>query len=176
MYKKFFIFCIVLITSSCKHKVEESFFNNLSKHCGKTYSGKTVYPENPGENFANKKLLMHVKDCSKTEIRVPFKVGEDTSRTWVFTKTDRGLLLKHDHRHADGTADEVSMYGGYADEKSTAIKHSFKADKYTSTLIPEASSNVWILSFDEKKQTFSYYLERHSKARYKAIFSLKENE
>ena len=173
MNKNIIILCAILILSSCKHKVEISFFDKLSNHCGKSYSGKTVYPENPGENFANKQLLMHVKDCSKTEIRIPFKVGEDTSRTWVFTKTDKGLLLKHDHRHADGTADDVSMYGGYADANSTASKQNFRADDYTASLIPEASSNVWILSFDEEKQTFIYYLERHSKARYKAIFELK---
>ena len=33
---------------------------------------------------------MHVRSCTPTEIRVPFHVGEDRSRTWVITRTDGG--------------------------------------------------------------------------------------
>ena len=165
------LFSILLI--SCKHKDPNNFFNQLSQHCGKTYIGESVFPEDPGPDFAGKKLIMHVKECSDTEIRVPFQVGEDTSRTWIFTKTAKGLLLKHDHRHADGTPDEVTMYGGYADSLSTAVQNNFAADEHTAQLLPEAKTNVWSLSFDEENNTFTYYLERHAKPRYKAIFEIK---
>lgn len=162
-----------LILNACQHKTESSFFKNLSQHCGKIYYGKTVYPDDPGHDFAGKVLVMHVKECSDTEIRVPFKVGEDTSRTWIFTKTDKGLLLKHDHRHADGTPDEVTMYGGYANALSTATQNNFAADAHTEQLLPKAATNVWSLSFDDDKKLFTYYLERHNEPRYKAVFDLK---
>jgi hypothetical protein len=164
---------ILILLISCKHKTTNSFFDNLSKHCGKTYVGKSVFPEDPGDAFAGKELIMHVKDCSENEIRVPVKVGDDTSRTWVFTKTPKGLLLKHDHRHADGTPDEVTMYGGYANEASTALQNNFAADEHTAQLLPEAKTNVWSLSFDDDTKTFTYYLERHSKPRFKALFDIK---
>ena len=49
------------------------------------------------------RLVMHVRDCSADEVRIPFWVGEDHSRTWVVTRTETGLRLKHDHRHEDGS-------------------------------------------------------------------------
>ena len=162
-----------IVLNACQHKTKNSFFKNLSQHCGKTYYGKTVFPDDPGHDFAGKQLVMHVKECSDTEIRVPFKVGEDTSRTWIFTKTDKGLLLKHDHRHADGTPDEVTMYGGYANGLSTAIQNNFAADQHTANLLPKAATNVWSLSFDDENNSFTYYLERHNEPRYKAVFDLK---
>jgi hypothetical protein len=170
--KKILLICITLLfLNACQHKPQVDFFTKLSQYCGKTYYGKTVYPDDPGHDFAGKKLEMYVKECTDTEIRVPFKVGEDTSRTWIFTKTDKGLLLKHDHRHADGTPDEITMYGGYANAQK--LQADFAADEHTAQLIPDASTNVWSLSFDNENKTFSYYLKRHDKPRYKAVFDLK---
>jgi hypothetical protein len=170
--KKVLVFTLsFLILTACNHKPQNGFFNKLSQHCGKTYYGKTVYPDDPGHDFAGKELVMHIKDCTATEIRVPFKVGDDTSRTWIITKTDKGLLLKHDHRHKDGTPDEITMYGGYANAQN--LQADFAADTHTAFLIPDAATNVWRLSFDEENKTFSYYLERHAKPRYKAVFDLK---
>ena len=170
--KKTLLICFtILILASCHHKPQADFFSKLSQYCGKTYYGKSVYPDDPGHDFAGKILEMHIKDCSDTEIRVPFKVGDDTSRTWLFTKTDKGLLLKHDHRHADGTPDEITMYGGYA--SAIGSRADFAADAHTAHLIPDAATNVWSLSFDDEHETFSYYLERHAKPRYKAVFDLK---
>ena len=172
MKKIISVLTVVVLLTSCKHKGKNSFFNTLSMHCGKTYIGKTVFPDNPTHDFAGKKLVMHVAECSDTEIRIPFKVGEDTSRTWIISKTPQGLLLKHDHRHADGTPDEITMYGGYADTNSNATTHNFVADAYTAKLLPEAKTNVWTLSFDNNNTQFSYYLKRHNKPRYKAIFAI----
>jgi hypothetical protein len=40
---------------------------------------------------------------------------------------------------------------------------------YTAELIPEAASNEWFLSLSEDAGEIMYYLERHKKARFKAI-------
>lgn len=175
MIKPVFVLIALVFITSCKnHKPNTSFFEKLAQHCGNTYYGKTVFPDDPSDAFAGKVLKMHIKECTATEIRVPFQVGQDTSRTWIISQTTKGLLLKHDHRHSDGTADEITMYGGYADQlSSTANTASFAADQHTAELIPEAQTNVWSLSFDDDQKTFSYYLERHSKPRYKAIFQVK---
>jgi hypothetical protein len=55
---------------------------------------------------------MHVRTCSENALRIPFHVGDDHSRTWVITRTENGLRLKHDHRHEDGSEDAVTQYGG----------------------------------------------------------------
>ncbi|MCF6301027.1 MAG: hypothetical protein L3J52_07915 [Proteobacteria bacterium] len=162
----------ILTFNTLATDVQEQFFENFKHHCGKTYVGKTVFPDDPGHAFAGKQLVMHVSSCSDSKISIPFKVGDDTSRTWLLTKTDKGLLFKHDHRHPDGTPDEISMYGGYADDKGTAFSMSFPADDATYKLVPEGLTNIWRISFDMKNKQFVYYLERHSKPRYKAVFEI----
>lgn len=85
----------------------------LRAHCGKAYAGRVVVdtPAAPNSPFADKPLVMHVRVCARDEIRIPLHVGEDRSRTWVLNGRKR-LSLKHDHRHADGTPDAVTQYGG----------------------------------------------------------------
>ncbi len=152
---------------------EVAFFENLKKLCGQQFTGETVFPQDENHPLAGKKLVMSVETCREKEIRIPFHVGEDKSRTWVLTLTDAGLLFKHDHRHADGTPDAITMYGGLAAPSGTQHMQSFPADAETAKLIPEAATNVWTLQINPEKQQFTYYLERQKQPRYKALFNLK---
>jgi hypothetical protein len=149
------------------------FFQNVRKLCGQRFEGATEFPkDDPNHPLAGKKLTISVEQCSDNEIRIPLQPGEDKSRTWILTLRDGRLLLKHDHRHADGTPDKVTMYGGWAAE-GDANRQRFPADSDTATLIPEATTNVWTLEIDQAKEEFIYALERNGQPRYKAIFSLK---
>ncbi|MFN2390941.1 MAG: hypothetical protein ABR566_03135, partial [Pyrinomonadaceae bacterium] len=124
-------------------KAQRNFFKKLKKMCGKTFEGATEFPTNADHALVGKKLLMKIGTCTNTEIRIPFWVGEDKSRTWIITLNDKELLFKHDHRHADGTPDRVTNYGGLASEGGTAREQRFAADAFTAGLIPEAKTNVW---------------------------------
>ena len=149
------------------------FFQNVRKLCGQRFEGATEFPlDEPGHALAGKKLVISVEQCSETEIRIPLQAGEDKSRTWILTLHDGRLLLKHDHRHADGTPDKVTMYGGWAVE-GDANRQRFAADSDTARLIPEAATNVWTLEIDAAQAQLIYALERHSQPRYKAVFNLK---
>ena len=148
---------------------QRQFFENVKRLCGEKFEGVTEFPDDPKHDFAGKKLVMFVETCSDEEIRIPFRVGEDTSRTWVLTLSDKGLLLKHDHRHADGTPDEVTMYGGWATNDGTAVRQRFPADEETAKLIPAAATNVWTLSVSDDQQQFRYALERDGQPRYSAV-------
>ena len=151
-------------------KTHKLFFENVKKLCGERLEGATEFPQDPKHDFAGKKLVMHVETCTDHQIRIPFRVGEDTSRTWILTLSDEGLLLKHDHRHADGTPDEVTMYGGWATD-GDGSRQRFAADAETAKLIPEAATNVWTLEFDAAAGRFIYALERNAAPRYKAVLS-----
>ncbi|WP_444996528.1 hypothetical protein [Aliikangiella sp. IMCC44359] len=148
------------------------FFEHLTQLCGQSYNGKTVFPDTTQSQFFGKKLTIHISHCEKNTLKIPLQVGNDKSRTWVIAKTSKGLLLKHDHRHPDGTPDKITMYGGYSNNQGTELAQSFIADKETYQMMPEAKTNVWTLSFNQTKTELTYYLERHSKARFKAIFNL----
>ncbi|HYH95035.1 hypothetical protein, partial [Hyalangium sp.] len=110
---------------------------------------------------------MHVRDCSASEIRIPFAVGEDRSRTWVVTRTATGLRLKHDHRHEDGSEDTRSQYGGDTRAAGTESRQEFPADDFSKALfqkegIPASVDNVWALEL-QPEQLFAYELRRPSR-------------
>lgn len=151
---------------------QNAFFNKLSTLCGKSFTGTSVFPEDPGPDFKDKLLTMTITSCTDEEIRIPFYVGSNTSRTWIITKTEQGLLFKHDHRHKDGTPDDVTNYGGYANQKGNGSQQFFPADDFTAKLLPKAATNVWSMRFDNNDERFVYHLTRHGKDRYTAHFDL----
>jgi hypothetical protein len=115
---------------------------------------------------------MHVRTCEPGVIRIPFFVGEDRSRTWVLTTTSVGLRLKHDHRHEDGTEDEVTQYGGDTEGRGLATAQDFHADAYTAELVPTAATNIWTLEH-HPGELFAYGLRREaSDRRFRVEFDL----
>ena len=147
----------------------DAFFDQLKSLCGKTLEGKIVADQPPpaaDDPFVGKRLVMHVRDCEDGEVRIPFAVGEDRSRTWIVTKTQSGLRLKHDHRHADGTPDELTMYGGDTLSRGTSRRQSFPSDAETVALFTKQDRlvsvpNVWSLEMNDAR-TFVYELRRPS--------------
>ena len=141
-----------------KNSVEtQEFWNNLKTLCGNAYEGTLELPEND-EQFGGKKLVMHARSCNDSIIKIPFFVGEDKSRTWVFKLKDNRITLKHDHRHEDGSEDEVNLYGGTTTNSGQGSLQIFPADQETQVMIPAASSNVWWITIDDKQ--FTYNLRR----------------
>lgn len=147
-------------------KTQNDFFNKIKQHCGKAFEGKVTIDNAKGDSFANKKLVMHVRKCTDTQLQIPFHVGEDSSRTWLITKTGSGLSLKHDHRHKDGTNDESTMYGGHTLDAGWAEVQSFPADQYSKELfvkqgIPQSNGNTWQMFI--YPSTFTYRLTREGR-------------
>ena len=135
------------------------FWDTLKEHCGKSYEGKIIAGGKEGDGFTGEKLVMHIRSCENNTIKVPFFVGDDKSRTWVFTMTDEKLIrLKHDHRLIDGSEDKVTQYGGLSPNTGLATIQFFPADQETANLISYASNNVWWVTLN--KTSFTYNLRR----------------
>jgi hypothetical protein len=131
----------------------DAFLAALRSLCGKAYAGRVVTTDPADADFANAALVMHVRECGETEVRVPFHVGADRSRTWVFTRTASGLRLKHDHRHEDGSSDVLTMYGGDTVEAGSAARQAFPADAESKALFTRegravSNDNVWTVEVD----------------------------
>lgn len=160
------VFLIQAFSLSAQTPKNQAFWNSLQNICGKAFAGQIIHaPEN--DSFRGKKLVMHVRSCEENRIRIPFFVGEDKSRTWVLTKQEERILLKHDHRHKDGKPDEVTMYGGLSSNSGSATRQTFPADEETAKLIPAAASNVWWIDVD--KTSFTYNLRRVGTDRFFSI-------
>jgi hypothetical protein len=151
---------------------QSPFLKNLSAYCGNSYAGKVVFPEGGTDPFSGQPLSIHFSSCQENEVRIPFHVGEDKSRTWVLSLEKEGLLLKHDHRHEDGTPDEITMYGGFANAQGSPLVQYFPADAHTASLIPAAATNEWTLQLSEDRKTLSYILKRDNALRFRADFDL----
>ncbi len=163
---------VLLGQAAIAQKAEKEFLQTLNLYCGQSFAGKAIFPEEEKNPFKGQALKITFATCTDKEVRIPFQVGEDKSRTWVLTLDETGLLLKHDHRHADGTPDKVTMYGGYANAGGNSWAHSFPADKHTAELIPAAATNEWSIILSKDKKTLSYILKRDSQLRFHADFDL----
>ena len=80
------------------------------------------------------------------------------------TKTDTGLRLKHDHRHADGTTDVLHWYGGDTVNAGTAERQEFPVDAESIALFNEndaavSTTNTWAMEVHPDRM-FAYELRR----------------
>jgi hypothetical protein len=152
---------------------QESFLGYLRGLCGQAFAGRVTVdtPPSTPDPFAGKPLLMHVRECGADTLRIPFHVGDDRSRTWVLSLPTDGpaLRLKHDHRHADGSADALTNYGGdsAATQLYTAsrLRFAFPADAESKALFQRLDravsvDNVWALELDFATRRFTYELSR----------------
>ncbi|MFT3998169.1 MAG: hypothetical protein QM667_12255 [Asticcacaulis sp.] len=164
--KRFFpvIAFAVLASGASAQTPAEVFFDQVKALCGQSFAGQVVSTDPADDNFRGKPLIMTVKTCSDAEIRIPFAVGEDRSRTWVITRLDDGRLrLKHDHRHADGVEDELSQYGGETAGPGTAQVQAFPVDAFSVALFTRtgrsvSNTNVWTM--ERHDEAFVYQLSR----------------
>lgn len=144
---------------------QEVFFNTIAEHCGKAYEGRVTSgdPETDA-TWMNNRIVIEVRECTEDRIRIPLHVGDNHSRTWIITKTQMGLELKHDHRLEDGSDDPMTMYGGTTVTLGTPDSQAFPADEYSKQLFTQLDAtvsitNTWWMSFPDEN-TFRYRLSR----------------
>ncbi|MDT8410085.1 MAG: hypothetical protein RQ741_10835 [Wenzhouxiangellaceae bacterium] len=153
----------------------DQWWENLTALCGQAFSGRMTHFSRPAdETWLDKEVVIHVRKCSEHEIHIPLHVGENRSRTWVLARTDSGFRLKHDHRHEDGSEDDVTWYGGHSTDPGRASRQTFPVDDYSKALFLahglEASvGNFWTMEVHEDK--FAYELVRAGRV-FRAEFDL----
>jgi hypothetical protein len=156
----------------------DGLIEGLSQYCGQSFEGEITSPVTEADSaFAGQRLVMHVRECMDDEVRVPFHVGDDHSRTWLITRLDDGRLrLKHDHRHEDGSEDVLTQYGGESVLPPVSARVEFPADQFSKDLferegIPVSMDNIWIMEVTDT--TFTYALTRPNRL-FEVTFDLTE--
>lgn len=173
--------CAMPSTAASSSTPADTFLVALATHCGKAYAGRITAnqpaPATP-DPFEGKTLVMHVRGCNDPtrEIRIPFHVGDDRSRTWVLTRTGTGLRLKHDHRHEDGSPDAVTLYGGDTVDAGTAQRQAFPVDAGSVAMFKREGlnaslNNTWAMELVPAK-TFVYELSRPNGRLFRVEFDL----
>lgn len=150
-----------------------AFFENMKTLCGKSFSGKQVYMKEGRESWEDKTMVMHVTVCDDDQIQIPFHMDQDQSRTWMFINEEGQLRFRHDHRHEDGTPEDLTLYGGYADtERGTAFMQVFPADEYTLEIHPRSENSEWVVALKDDMGIFSYSLYSQGELLFEAHFDL----
>lgn len=144
------------------------FMAALARHCGKAYAGRLVSTDAADADMAGRAMVVHFRECSATRMAIPFHVQAadgtwDRSRTWLITRTADGLRLKHDHRHADGSSDAVTLYGGDTAAAGSAAAQDFPVDAESIAMfrangLPASVTNVWRV--EVTPAAYTYQLSR----------------
>lgn len=134
----------------------EGVFEAMQANCGKAFEGRVI--KGPADDaWRSAKLVMHIRDCSASVIKVPLAYNEDRSRIWVFTRhADGTVSLKHDHRHSDGSEDKITQYGGRSVDGDGApgdMDIAFPVDAESIAVFKEnglntSTENTWHISKD----------------------------
>ena len=163
---------------------QDQFFASLSRHCGKAYAGRLVTSDATDADMRGKPMIMHVRSCSATQIEIPFHIGGtgpdgtwDRSRTWIITRKADGLRLKHDHRHADGKPDVLTMYGGDTVDGGNAARQTFPVDPESIALFrandrAASVTNIWAIEVNEARYTYEL---RRAGRHFRVEFDLSQN-
>ena len=142
----------------------EQWWSRLEALCGQAFEGKLVSQDEADRELADQNMTMHVRRCEEDRLEIPFHIGDNRSRTWVLTRTATGIQLQHDHRHEDGSEDEVTLYGGQTDVPGSESMQHFPADDYSKQLfethgLDVSVANVWSMEVVPGER-FSYVLRR----------------
>lgn len=151
---------------------QQQFFANLFSLCGETFEGESTFPDDDDHELVNTTLRATVETCTEEQIKVDFLRDEDTwHATWVLEMREDGLHLFHDHigdKEYEEGEEPLTGYGGYADDSGNEYEQYFPADEHTAEILPEASTNVWMMEYDPDEESFVYALDRNDEPRFRA--------
>lgn len=129
---------------------QDQYYARLRALCGQAFEGRVVTGDAADSEIAAARLVIQVRSCSDSELRIPFHVGNDHSRTWVISRTATGLHLSHEHHPQNGGAPAVTDYGGDTNAPGNPRRQEFPADQASRDLfvrenIPASITNVWAI-------------------------------
>lgn len=168
--KRALISAIALVLSACatnQPEPRDAFLSQLQALCGKAFAGAMTTTDPRDADLAGKPMVMHVRECSADRVAIPLHVADDRSRTWIVSRTENGLRLKHDHRHANGSEDTITQYGGDTVAAGSSTRQDFPADQFSKDLFtregrPASGTNVWTMEI-VPGQRFIYAVRRENR-------------
>lgn len=127
---------------------QAKFFDSVKALCGKAFSGGIIEDTANSAAYGGKKFILHIRDCSDSQIKMPLHIDDNSSRILILTKSDAksggSIKLQHDHRHSDGSSDDLTLYGGSTSSAGTPNNQAF----------PESAESIEITKTYGKGRTY----------------------
>jgi hypothetical protein len=144
---------------------QDAFWANLRALCESAAEGRLLQaPPGDTQIDPNARLVVHFRECGPDELRFPFHVGENRSRTWVYIRHADRLELRHDHRHADGTEESNTWYGATTMDAGTAYRQDFVTER-------DGVRSGWRVEIEPGRR-YSYGTARNGEWRHHLEFDL----
>jgi len=83
---------------------QAKFMQAFQPYCGQAFAARIMQDSAPNPDWDHP-LVVHIRDCEDSVIRMPLQVGADRSRTWVLTFHSGSIDFQHIHLHQDGSPD-----------------------------------------------------------------------
>lgn len=134
------------VASADSDTSQQAWWDRLQSLCGQAFEGRLIRAPADDTTFRDRHVVMHVRDCSATRVRIPLVIDEDRSRTWIVQRDGDRIEFRHDHRQEDGTPDAVTEYGGYTVNAGSADTQMFPGDDRTRAAIAGSGlRSVWLV-------------------------------
>lgn len=155
---------VTLMSACAAPAPQQDFIQNLSTLCGQSFAGNVVSDDAVDADWRAADIVMGPVACEVAGFKIPLRVGENTSRTWMISSDKSSMTLKHDHRHDDGSPDAVTFYGGTTADNGTANRQEFPVDDYSIDLfkredLSASVTNIWAVEI-KPGDRFAYELSR----------------
>lgn len=150
--------CLLLFTiplSANDANPQNEFWRALQALCGRSFQGEIA--TNKTTHQLTGDLEIKTKACSTDRVEVSFAIGSDRSRTWILTRTQTGLRLKHEHRKPNGQLDKITNYGGDTQAPGKATRQAFVVDDETRALVDGTDKNIWVFEFKDGYLAYELY-------------------
>lgn len=109
---------------------QATFWRHLQELCVSAAEGRLLRaPAGDTQIDPDARLVVHFWECGDRELRFPFVVGDNRSRTWVFIRHADRLELRHDHRHQDGSEESRTWYGASTMGPGSATRQEFVTER-----------------------------------------------
>ena len=112
-------------SSTTAQEAQGDFWSRLSTLCGRAFPGVAVEFPEADAWLDGAELVMHAWECNDERMKIAFNVGDDLSRTWILTRHEGAIELRHDHRHQDGSPGDPTMYGAITHSQGSAERQEF---------------------------------------------------
>lgn len=143
----------------------DEFWKRLQSLCESAAAGKLIQaPAGDTQIDPTARVVVHFWQCGAQELRFPFHVGENRSRTWTFIRHADNIELRHDHRNADGSEQERTWYGATTLDGGTATRQEF-------VTMRDGVPGGWRVEIEPGRR-FSYGTIRDGAWRHKIDFDL----